>query len=439
MVAMPIGLGAVFQMRQAVIAGVDLGEAVQGVHAVTEGHHRWRCRETEGRKQGEGHSYAETQARPQCFKHASSLLLVETSRKLAVLHKMRYQRPYDPAATPKHAPMTEAAELPPSVLVADIGGTNARFAIADPATLALSHITKFLCAEHRSLGTAAFGYLRAMQPRPRYAAIAVAAPVTGEEIKLTNSPWSFARSEVCHAAGLDGLLVLNDFQALALSLPHLDQQELHQIGGAKAPLLATKAVLGPGTGIGVSALVWGGADWLALPSEGGHISLAARSRAEFDLVARLGAGRDRVSVERVLSGPGIADLYLAMAAEKGREVEPLIPNDVLERGLEGSDDLAVEALALFVSWLGAFAGDVALLFGARGGIYIGGGIAPKIVKALSAGSFRAAFEDKGRMRSFVAPIPVHVIMAQFAALKGAAAGLRASLLRGGAGLSVPSP
>lgn len=335
--------------------------------------------------------------------------------------------------------MTGKAELPASVLVADIGGTNARFAVADLATLELSNITQFRCSEHQSLGTAAFSYLRGLQPRPRYAAIAVAAPVVGEEIALTNSSWSFARAEVCDAAGLDGLLVLNDFQALALSLPHLADAELQQIGGGKAPRLATKAVLGPGTGIGVSGLVWGGAEWVAIPSEGGHIALAAQSLQEFELVQRLKGDRERLSAERVLSGPGIAELYLAIAAAKGSAVAPLIPNDVLDSGLDGSDAIAVEALRLFVTWLGAFAGDVALLFGARGGVYLGGGIAPKIVEALSAGPFRAAFEAKGRMRSFVSPIPVYVILTQFAALKGAASGLRASLTKGGAGLSVPRP
>ena len=334
--------------------------------------------------------------------------------------------------------MTGKTDLPPSVLVADIGGTNARFAIADPATLELSNITQFRCSEHQGLGTAAYGYLRAIQPRPRYAAIAVAAPVVGEEITLTNSPWSFARAEVCDAAGLDGLLVLNDFQALALSLPHLAKEDLQQIGGGKTPRLATKAVLGPGTGIGVSGLVWAGSDWLALPSEGGHISLAAESRQDFELIERLKGDRERLSADRVLSGSGIAELYLAIAASRGMTVTPLTPNDVLEGGLDGRDGLAVEALRLFATWLGAFAGDVALLFGARGGIYLGGGIAPKIVKTLAAGPFRASFEAKGRMRSFVSPIPVHVIMAPFAALKGAATGLRASLAKGGAGLSVPS-
>ena len=343
------------------------------------------------------------------------------------------------AVSEKRVRMTGAAELPRAVLVADIGGTNARFALADPTTLELSSMTQFACAEHESLGMAIDHFVRGREPRPRFAAIAVAAPVLEEEITLTNSPWSFVRTEICRGAGLEGLLILNDFEALALSLPHLGDDDLHRIGGSEPPPLGTKAVLGPGTGIGVASLVWGGTDWVALPSEGGHISLAARSREEFDLVMRLAQGRDRVSVERALSGPGIADLYLAVAAAKGREVERLIPNDVLERGLEESDETAAEALRLFVAWLGAFAGDVALLFGARGGVYLGGGIAPKIVSALAAGSFRAAFEDKGRMRSFVAPIPVHVILTKIAALKGAAAGLRASLLKGGARLSVPSP
>lgn len=333
--------------------------------------------------------------------------------------------------------MSGDGDLPASVLVADIGGTNARFALANPATLELSRIVQFACAEHRSLGAAAFGFLHGIEPRPRYAAIAVAGPVVGEEIALTNSPWSFTRSEVCDAVGLDGLLVLNDFQALALSLPHLGNDELHRIGGGKAPRLAPKVVLGPGTGIGVAGLVWGGGDWVAVPGEGGHVALAAQSPEEFAILARVGAELDRVSVERVLSGPGIAALYLAVAEERRIGVAPLPPNEVLERGLDGSDEVAVEALRLFSLWLGAFSGDMALVFGARGGVYLGGGIAPKIVASLAAGPFRAAFEAKGRMRSYVTPIPAYAIMAPFAALKGGAAGLRASLMKGGAGLSVP--
>ena len=178
----------------------------------------------------------------------------------------------------------------------------------------------------------------------------LAAPLAGSKIKLTNSAWSFTAESLASAASLDDILLLNDFEALALLL------------------------LGPGTGIGVAGLVWSGADWIAVPSEGGHISLAAHSRHEFEIIERLRGSHDHLSAERVLSGPGLANLYRAIADSHGVAAPPLQPNEVLTRGgVAGSDPLAVEALALFVTWLGAFAGDVALAFCARGGVYLGGG------------------------------------------------------------------
>ena len=159
----------------------------------------------------------------------------------------------------------------------------------------------------------------------------------------------------------------------------------------------------------------------------GHISLAAHTQREFELIERIRCDRDHLSAERVLSGPGLAALYQAIAESEGRRVEPLLPNEVLTLGLAANDPFAAEALAMFVTWLGAFAGDVALLLGARGGVYVGGGIAPRLLSALSQGAFRRAFEGKGRLRSFLAPIPAFVILAEFATLRGAAAGLRASL------------
>jgi glucokinase len=256
----------------------------------------------------------------------------------------------------------------------------------------------------------------------------VAAPLAGSEIKLTNSAWSFTVEGLAGAASLDDILLLNDFEALSLSLPHLHAEELQQIGGGAAEPQATKVVLGPGTGIGVAGLVWSGTDWIAVPSEGGHISLAAHTRREFELIERLRGSHDHLSAERVLSGPGLANLYHAVADSHGVFAPPLQPNDVLTRGAAGSDPLAVEALELFVTWLGAFAGDVALVFCARGGVYLGGGIAPKIVSALSQGAFRQACEAKGRMQSLLAPIPASVILAEFVTLRGAAAGLRANAL-----------
>jgi glucokinase len=355
---------------------------------------------------------------------------------LAAAKKMRYQ-PLVMTAFPS-ANGNDIGDLPTRALVADIGGTNARFAVADLDTLELTNIRRFRCEDQPDIGTAAFEYVRSLKERPRYAAIAVAAPVVGDEVKLTNSPWRFVKSELAAAASVDGLLVLNDFQALALSLPYLQGDDLHRIGGGKTPRLATRAVLGPGTGLGIAGLLWGGMDWIALAGEGGHASLSVQSPEEFELAERLRAGRGRVSVERALSGPGVAELYLAVAEARGRSVEPLVPNDVLERALDETDNVAVDAVQIFITWLGRFAGDVALLFGARGGIYLGGGIAPKIRDILSAGVFRSAFEDKGRMRGYLAPIPVFVIAAPAAALKGAAAGLRSGLARGGGALVTPS-
>ena len=318
-------------------------------------------------------------------------------------------------------------------IVADIGGTNARFAVADLATLELSRISQVLCAAYPTLTAAFCAYLADLSTPLDHAAIAVAAPVTGEHVHLTNSPWSFTTHELCRAAGLKDVLVLNDFEALALSLPHLASAELQQIGGAAAVDHATKLVLGPGTGLGVAGLVWSGERWIAVPGEGGHASLGAHDERELALLERLRKGRAHLSAERALSGPGLAALYQAIAAAYGEGPEELEPNDVLVRALSGEDRIAVEALDAFMTWLGRFAGDAALLFGARGGVYLGGGIAPKIASVLSGGAFRAAFEQKGRMVSYLAPIPVYVILASFATLKGAAAALKTTLARDAAG------
>src|SRR5262249_52811714 len=315
-------------------------------------------------------------------------------------------------------------------VVADIGGTNARFAVADLETLELSEIRHFLCSEHQTLACATSVYLQGLKESPCHAAFAVAAPVVGEEIRLTNSPWSFTRAELCCATGLEGAVVLNDFQALALSLPHLSSSELHQISGGEPAPRAAKLVLGPGTGIGVAGLVWAGTEWVAVPSEGGHMSLAAQTARECKLAARVRSGRPHLSVERALSGPGLANLYGAVAALHGEVHESLAPNEVLTRGVAGGDKIAVEALEQFVAWLGNFAGDAALLFGARGGVYLGGGIAPKMIDALSTGIFLGAFQGKGRMRSYLAPIPVYGILGEHATLKGAAVSLVSSVATG---------
>jgi glucokinase len=322
--------------------------------------------------------------------------------------------------------MSEARPMRAQVLVADIGGTNARFALGELETLTLSEIRQVRCGDHPNLEAALDDYLGGLPARPDRAAIAVAGPVTGTEISLTNSTWSLSTPELCRRFSLKSVELLNDFAALALSLPYLSAAELHQIGGTTPVEHAAKAVLGPGTGLGVAGLVWSGRGWVAVPGEGGHMSLGADDERQLALLERLRKGRPHLSAERALSGPGLAALYQAVAASDGLTPEALEPNDVILRGLGAEDEIAVEALELFILWLGRFAGDAALLLGARGGVYLGGGIAPKLEAKLSGGPFRQAFEDKGRMSAYLAPIPVYVVMADFATLTGAAAALRAA-------------
>ena len=312
------------------------------------------------------------------------------------------------------------------ILVADIGGTHARFALANPDTFELSRIRQTLCNIHESIEAALADYLATLPRKPRTASLAVAAPVCGEAIALTNSHWSFRTSELCRSLEFEAVHVLNDFQALALSLPTLGPADVHQIGGLAPEQHATKIVLGPGTGLGVAGLVWSGERWVAVAGEGGHMSLGALDAEELALLQAVADASGHFSAEQAISGPALAAIYRAIAASKNRTVSESI--DVVASALAG-DAVAGHALGLFIAWLARFAGNIALAFGARGGVYIGGGIAPKIATALSAGSFRATFEQKGRMSAYLAPIPIYVILAEFATLKGAAAALRGSLTK----------
>jgi glucokinase len=324
--------------------------------------------------------------------------------------------------------LRDTPRKPRTALVADIGGTNARLAIADLDTLELANPVSLRREGFPSLEAVVESYLKGIAERPRAAAIAVAGPVIGETIKLTNSPWSFRREALRTALGLDELLVLNDFEALAHALPHLAPSDLHQIGGGAPVERAPKVVLGPGTGLGVAGLVWSPSGWVAVASEGGHASLAVKDAREFAMLERLIKGRERLSVEGVVSGPGLAQTYRVLAELAGQPVAPVEAPEVVQRALAGHDAFAREALERFAVWLGRFAGDAALFFGARGGVYIGGGIAPKMVDALSAGPFRQAFEAKGRMTGYLGPVPVYVItIGTRAALKGAAAALAGRL------------
>lgn len=312
-------------------------------------------------------------------------------------------------------------------LVADVGGTHARFAIIDIDELAIAHFVSFRCEMFGSIQAAIRAYMNSIPHRPSMAGIAIAGPTAGETLHLTNRGWSFTREELRKATGADHICVVNDFAALAHSLPYLTAHDLHKIGGGESVEDAAKVVLGPGTGLGVAGLVNAPAGWIAVPSEGGHISFAVEDENELAIVDHIREFKGHVSAERLISGPGLVRLYAALARMKGQRPRARAAVDIVGAALAREDALAEEALGYFVTWLGRFAGDVALLYGARGGVYLAGGIAPRILDFLATDEFRAAFESKGRLTSFLEPIPVHVITAADAGLRGAAVALSATV------------
>ncbi len=308
-------------------------------------------------------------------------------------------------------------------LIADIGGTNARFAMVG-ADGRLGRTRVLACADHPGLAEAARAYLELERPdpSPRHAAIAVASPVLGDRVSMTNRDWSFSIAELQTALGLDGLRVVNDFTAQALAVPLLGAGETDRLGGGSAVPGAPIAILGPGTGLGVSGLfVAPGGAWVPLATEGGHATLAPRDARERAVAAALAERFGHVSIERAVSGPGLRNLARAIAAVDGLDHDVPEPGEITARALAGTDAVALEALSMFCALLGGAAGDLALTFGARGGVYIGGGIVRRLGDFLATSAFRARFEDKGRFRDYLSAIPTEVITVENPALRGLAA------------------
>ncbi|WP_207455382.1 glucokinase [Azospirillum sp. SYSU D00513] len=315
---------------------------------------------------------------------------------------------------------TDRDDASPVTLVADIGGTNARFGLIDGRGVRDSRILP--CADFPSLEEAARAYL-ALAPsaaRPRRGAFAVAGPVTGDRIALTNLVWSFSTEEVRQRLGLERLAVVNDFTAVAMSVPRLAPGDLRQVGEGTPDGAGVVGVLGPGSGLGVSGLVPGPNGWTALSGEGGHVTMAPIDDRESAVLAHLRGRFEHVSAERVLSGPGLVNLYTALCALDGIKARPLAPAEVAESGAAGTDAQAREAVEMFCAMLGTVAGNLALSLGARGGVYIAGGIVPKLGDLFTGSRFRERFMEKGRMRGFLAPIPTYVVTHELPAFLGLA-------------------
>ena len=306
-------------------------------------------------------------------------------------------------------------------LVGDIGGTNARFALLDEGNMPVDPVT-FRCEDFTSLANAIDHFVSDQSEaiELQAAAIAVATPVLGDRIKLTNNSWSFSIDEVQESLGLDTLNVVNDFTALALSVPHLRHDEREQVGGGKPKSQHAIAVIGPGTGLGVSGLVPCGNHWSALQGEGGHVTLVGSTDREQAVHARMATRWAHVSAERFLSGPGLVNIVTALRELDGLEQQEYSPADITRLGTHDEDPICAEALDHFCRLLGACAGNLVLSLGAEGGCYIGGGIVPRLGSRFADSDFRLAFEAKGRMRHYLEQVPTYVIHAPYPALVGAA-------------------
>jgi len=322
----------------------------------------------------------------------------------------------------------DSAGQRPPLLLADIGGTNARFAVVDADGAEQTVVLR--CADHRSLEAAIRAALVALgtRPWPESAALAVAAPVLGDEVALTNLSWRFSVGALRAALGLRRLEVINDFTALALGIPGLGAADRRQIGPGVPVAGAPIAVLGPGSGLGVSGLVPAGdGGWIALSGEGGHITMAPADDTEGAVLAALRRRTGHISAEDVLSGPGLAALYQTLCDIAGRAPERLDAAGITAAALTGDCPLCTGTVELFAAFLGTVAGNLALTLGARGGVYIGGGIVPRLGALFGRSAFRRRFTGKGaHAAAYLAPIPTYVITHPLPAFPG----LRALLSAG---------
>jgi glucokinase len=306
-------------------------------------------------------------------------------------------------------------------LLADIGGTNARFALQQSDGAGFADIEVLACSDYPAIEDAVRAYLHNAGARGlavegvRHAAIAIANPVEGDEISMTNHCWSFSIAALKAALRFETLLVVNDFAALAMSLPHLTAEQRERIGGGIEQANKPIGLIGPGTGLGVAGVVPCGGRWIALAGEGGHASFAPVSKQEMKILQALWEEYGHVSAERLLSGLGLELIHRALTSQR------LSAPEITGRALDGSSIACRETVEAFCAVLGSVAGNVALTLGATGGMYIGGGIVPRLGKLFTGSRFRERFEGKGRLSPYLARIPTWLIVEEYPALRGVAA------------------
>lgn len=291
------------------------------------------------------------------------------------------------------------------LLVADVGGTGSRLACMKNGKLVTQPVV-YANNKYDSFDAILDGYLSQLESCPQQLAVAVAGPVSDNRVTMTNLGWSLSASDLSSQHGIAQVQLINDFAALAWATLALDQTDLRQVGGGEAISNANRAILGPGTGLGVSSLIYTGTDWTVAAGEGGHVSLPALTTEEHQLITSATRDFGHCSAERLLSGAGLAYIYAA------RTGTSLMPERITELALTG-DATALRAVEIFSELLGTVASNLALTIGARGGVYLAGGILPAIADLFAASAFRQRFEAKGRFAAYLQPIPVYLITATY--------------------------
>ena len=319
---------------------------------------------------------------------------------------------------------TDLDHIPFPILIGDIGGTNARFAVIADEGAEAKRLPTAHTADHATIDDAIADVL-AKEAAPKSAVLALAGPIIGDRVQLTNCDWAVEPKKTIARFGLKEMVLINDFEAQSLALPGLTTADLDPIGGGTMTAEGARVVIGPGTGLGAGALVHTRRMWVPIPGEGGHIGLGPVTKRDLEIWPHVERHGPRVSAETILCGSGIVRLYKAISASDGIAPRLDTPETITANGLSGDDAQAAETLAVFATHLGRAAGDIALVFMAYGGVYLAGGITAKIASVMKSGGFRAAFVDKWPHEKIMERMATAIVIKEDAALAGIGAFARA--------------
>ena len=312
-------------------------------------------------------------------------------------------------------------------VVVDVGGTNIRLAVVDVNSRELSKVREYPCAQFITLDAALAQYFATLSDPVCHLCIGIACPVENDLVKMTNLSWQFSQAELKDKLALKSLYVINDYTAISLAVPFIEEKQKVKIGAGEEVPNACKAIFGAGTGLGVSHLIKQGKKWVSLDGEGGHSSFAPNTRQQADVLLLLQQQFGHVSAERFLSGQGLVNIYHALCRLAGKQPEYFEPAQVSKAALSNECELTVQTLTLFCQVMGGFAGNLALNLDCRGGVYIAGGLVPRFVEFIEQSEFRSFFEEKGRLKDYLQTIPTYLITHDNPGLLGAAVYLQQEL------------